>query len=327
MGDLRISVTDQCNLRCNYCMPEETYVWLPRPSILTFEEIARLVDAFTALGVRKVRLTGGEPLLRGDLSSLVATLAAMPRVEDLAMTTNGVLLEPHLAELRASGLGRLTVSLDTLRPDRFERLTRRTSHAKVLAAIEAIRGHGFAGTKIDAVAIKGVNDDELADLIAFGARVGAEVRFIEYMDVGGATQWSPDKVMSRAEILAALGAARPLASESPAATAARYQLADGSTFGVISSTTQPFCGACNRSRLTADGVWYLCLYARSGVDLRGPLRDGIGDAELRALIRSTWERREDRGAEQRLTVIHRGPSVDRERLQREPHLEMHTRGG
>ncbi|MCA9656731.1 MAG: GTP 3',8-cyclase MoaA [Myxococcales bacterium] len=331
LGDLRISVIDRCNLRCGYCMPEEQYAWLPKPSLLTFAEISRLVDVFTSLGATKVRLTGGEPLLRQELPELVRTLRAKPAVRDLAMTTNGVLLERHLGVLAEAGLGRLTVSLDTLRPERFAALTRRSSHDQVIAAIAAISGHGFERTKIDTVVMRGFNDDELADLIEFGRRHSAQVRFIEYMDVGGATHWSPDKVMSRAQILAALaaryGEVRPAARESAAATAAHYELPDGTTFGVVSSTTQPFCGACNRSRLTADGTWYLCLYAPRGVDLRGPLRAGATDAELAALVRRTWESRNDRGAEQRLQLSERGPLVDRARLRRDPHLEMHTRGG
>ncbi|HEV8473291.1 MAG TPA: radical SAM protein, partial [Methylomirabilota bacterium] len=201
LRNLRVSVTDRCNLRCGYCMPEEEYVWLPREEILQFEEMSRLVDVFTALGVDKVRLTGGEPLLRRDLPALVRLLAAKPAVRDLAMTTNGVLLAEHAAALRAAGLHRVTVSLDTLRPDRFAALTRRTTHAQVLEGIAAVPRAGFTDTKLDTVVIRGVNDDELADLIEFGRRVPAEVRFIEYMDVGGATRWSLAQVVSRGEIL------------------------------------------------------------------------------------------------------------------------------
>ncbi|MCB9744982.1 MAG: GTP 3',8-cyclase MoaA [Alphaproteobacteria bacterium] len=331
MGDLRVSVTDHCNLRCRYCMPEESYTWLPRGSILSFEEILRLVRAFTSLGARKVRLTGGEPLLRRDLPVLIAAIAALPGVEDLAMTTNGVLLEPQLEVLKAAGLGRLTVSLDTLDPERCFALTRRHHLPRTLASIEAIAAAGFTNTKIDTVVMKGFNDDELADLIEFGLRVGAEVRFIEYMDVGGATHWSPERVMSRAEMLAALaeryGPPTPVGREARAATAARYELSNGAVFGVVSSTTQPFCGACNRSRLTADGTWYRCLYAPTGTDLREVLRSGATDEDLLSLLREVWQGRTDRGAEQRLKVRQRGPSVELEQLRQDPHLEMHTRGG
>ena len=190
LRSLRVSVTDRCNLRCNYCMPQEEYVWLPREELLTFEEIARMVDVFTSLGVEDVRLTGGEPLLRRDLAGLVRMLAANPRIRDLALTTNGILFAEHAEELRAAGCTRVTLSLDTLRPERFLALTGRDTHAQVLAGIAAARRAGFAKLKIDTVVLRGANDDELADLIEFGRQAGAEVRFIEYMDVGGATEWS-----------------------------------------------------------------------------------------------------------------------------------------
>jgi molybdenum cofactor biosynthesis protein A len=199
--NLRISVTDRCNLRCRYCMPEEEYVWLPREKLLSFEEISELASIFTDVGIEKVRLTGGEPLLRKDLPVLVRMLAQNPRIRDLALTTNGVLLAGQAQALWDAGLHRLTVSLDTLRPDRFLVLTRRDAHAPVLRGIEAARQAGFRALKIDAVVVRGANEDELADLIEFGKRAGAEVRFIEYMDVGGATQWSRSTVVSRAEIL------------------------------------------------------------------------------------------------------------------------------
>jgi GTP 3',8-cyclase len=329
LRNLRLSVTDRCNLRCSYCMPEADYVWLPREDILHFEEIERLVDLFLDLGVDKVRLTGGEPLLRRDLASLVARLAARPRIRDLAMTTNGVLLREHAAALKDAGLHRMTVSLDTLHRDRFKALTRYDELDRVLEGIDAAAQH-FPGFKIDTVAIRGVNDDELSSLLAFGRERGAEVRFIEYMDVGGATHWSMDRVISRAEILERLaghyGAIEPIVEET-SAPADRYRLADGTTFGIISSTTQPFCAECDRSRLTADGLWYLCLYARSGVDLRKPLREGASPADLRGLIESVWTRRADRGAEDRLAARDRAPLIPIETLRRDPHLEMHTRGG
>jgi cyclic pyranopterin phosphate synthase len=330
LRNLRLSVTDRCNLRCAYCMPEEEYVWLPREDLLSFEEMARLVDVFADLGVDKVRLTGGEPLLRQGLERLVAMLAANERLHDLAMTTNGILLGQHARELRAAGLHRVTVSLDTLRPDRFRELTRRDALPAVLAGIDAAAAAGFTGTKLDTVVIRGVNDDELADLLEFGRRVGAEVRFIEYMDVGGATHWSMDRVMSRAEMLRVLaeryGPIEPLL-EGGSAPADRFRLPDGLVFGIISSTTQPFCQACDRSRLTADGTWYLCLYATGGVDLRGPLRAGASREALRELIAPTWRARRDRGAEERLATNARGPLLQIAELRRDPRLEMHTRGG
>jgi cyclic pyranopterin phosphate synthase len=330
LRNLRLSVTDRCNLRCQYCMPEEEYVWLPRQDLLSFEEIRELVQVFSGLGVDKVRLTGGEPLLRKDLATLVTLLAENPQLDDLAMTTNGLLLADHAQALYAAGLHRVTVSLDTLRPERFMRLTRRDSHSKVLRGIQAVAQAGFSNLKLDTVVIRGINDDELVDLIEYGKRHKAEVRFIEYMDVGGATHWSMQNVVSRAEILAALehhyGPIAPMVAIS-SAPAERFQLADGTVFGIIASTTTPFCRACDRSRLTADGMWYLCLYAQKGIDLRTPLRAGASRDELRALITSSWRRRDDRGAEQRQELRVRGVLVQIEGLREDPHLEMHTRGG
>jgi len=330
LRNLRISVTDRCNLRCQYCMPEEEYVWLPREDLLTFEEVSALVDVFAGLGVDKVRLTGGEPLLRRDLPRLVRLLAAKPRIRDLAITTNGVLLSEQARVLYEAGLHRVTVSLDTLRPERFRRLTRRDDHAKVLEGIDAVGQAGFKGLKLDSVVMLGTNDDELVDLLEYGKRVGAEVRFIEYMDVGGATLWSMDAVLPRAGILERLerhyGRIEPVIEESTA-PADRFVLPDGTIFGIISSTTAPFCRSCDRSRLTADGMWYLCLYAKIGTDLRGPLRAGASKDELKALIIPTWQRRADRGAEERLAVVDRAPLVQIGELRKDPHLEMHTRGG
>ncbi len=330
LRNLRVSVTDRCNLRCQYCMPERDYVWLPRRDILDFEEVGALVDVFTGLGVDKVRLTGGEPLVRRDLEKLVRLLAAKPGLVDLAMTTNGVLLAERADDLLRAGLHRVTVSLDTLRPERFQALTRFDDHARVLAGIEAAAKAGFRSLKIDSVVIRGVNDDELVSLLHYGKTVGAEIRFIEYMDVGGATRWSRDKVVPRSEILGELarrcGPMIPIREES-SAPAERFRLADGTIFGVIASTTAPFCASCDRSRLTADGLWYLCLYAKKGVDLRGPLRAGASREELRRVIESSWRGRADRGAEERLAMRNRAPLVPIDSLRRDPHLEMHTRGG
>jgi cyclic pyranopterin phosphate synthase len=310
-------------------MPEEEYVWLSRESILQFEEISTLCAIFADLGVTKVRLTGGEPLLRRDLPTLVRLIADNPKVLDIAMTTNGVVLAEHVADLKAAGLHRITMSLDTLRPDRFTALTRRTSHAQVLEGLRSVPRAGFTDTKIDTVVIRGVNEDELGDLIEFGKTIPAEVRFIEYMDVGGATHWSYDKVFSRAEMVEALtrryGHVEPV-PRTGAAPAAEYTLPDGTVFGIVSSTTQPFCSSCNRSRLTADGMWYKCLYAASGTDLRTPLRSGSRE-ELEAIVARGWEKRVDRGAEARLANRDRSPLVQVGVLKKDPHLEMHTRGG
>jgi cyclic pyranopterin phosphate synthase len=311
-------------------MPAEEYVWLPHQDILSFEEMDRLVDVFVGLGVNKVRLTGGEPLLRPDLPALVRRLARKPVATDIALTTNGVLLAEHAGRLRAAGLSRVTISLDTLRPDRFRTLSRRSSHAAVLQGIHAVPAAGFTGTKIDTVVMRGFNDDELADLIEFGRGVPAEVRFIEYMDVGGASGWTPDRVVPRDWILDILANRYGAVAEIPrtdSAPADRFVLPDGTTFGIISSTTRPFCGTCDRSRLTADGLWYRCLYASIGTDLRTPLRGGATSEHLRALVAATWRRRADRGAVERLASRQRHVLVSAADLRQDPHLEMHTRGG
>jgi len=329
LRNLRVSVTDRCNLRCAYCMPEQDYVWLPRQDVLQFEEIEVLADVFLDEGVDKIRLTGGEPLLRRDLAVLVKGLAERPRVRDLALTTNGVLLAEHAQALKDAGLHRITVSLDTLRHDRFRSLARFDELDRVVAGIDTASPI-FGGLKIDTVVIRGVNDDELVDLIEFGRSRNAEVRFIEYMDVGGATQWSMDRVVPRAQMLDLIaqryGPPAPVVEDS-SAPARRYRLADGTVFGIIASTTAPFCSDCDRSRLTADGMWYLCLYATEGKDLRRVLRSGASNAEIASLIRSVWEQRRDRGAEERLTSGARSPLIPLDRLKRDPHLEMHTRGG
>ncbi|MGE3278135.1 MAG: GTP 3',8-cyclase MoaA [Vicinamibacterales bacterium] len=328
LRNLRLSVTDRCNLRCSYCMPEEEYVWLPREDILDFEEIDRLTDLFIGLGVDKVRLTGGEPLLRRDLTTLITGLAAKPGLRDLALTTNGILLAPVAAALKAAGLHRLTVSLDTLHADRFHALTRSRDLDRVLEGIAAA-APVFPGLKLDTVVMRGVNDDELVPLIEFAQTHSAEVRFIEYMDVGGATRWSRERVVSRAEMLSRLedhyGRIEPL-DEYTSAPADRFRLSDGTVFGIISSTTEPFCASCDRSRLTADGQWFLCLYAARGLDLRGPLRGGAADDAIAAAVRGVWQARTDRGAEVRLAAGHRGV-IPVDSLRRDPHLEMHTRGG
>ena len=330
LRNLRLSVTDRCNLRCSYCMPEAEYAWLPREDILDFEEIERLVEVFVSLGVNKVRLTGGEPLLRRDVADLVRRLAARPGIDDLAMTTNGVLLAAHAAALKEAGLHRITVSLDTLDPGRFKALTRYDELDRVLAGIAAAAPL-FPGVKLDTVVIRGVNDDELVRLIEFGCAHGGEVRFIEYMDVGGATHWSMERVVSRREMLDRLaahyGVITPV-GEPSSAPADRFRLADGTVFGIISSTTEPFCHACDRSRLTADGMWYLCLYAATGIDLRAPLRGGADADALRDIIATGWRARTDRGAETRVALGAQRAFVPvQDLLRRDPHLEMHTRGG
>jgi len=329
LRNLRLSVTDRCNLRCEYCMPEDDYVWLPREDVLHFEEMSALVDVFLSLGVDKVRLTGGEPLLRRDVPTLVKMIAGKSGLHDLAMTTNGILLADQVDALKTAGLHRITVSLDTLRADRFRALTRVDALDAVHGGIRAAH-RAFGRIKMDTVVIRGVNDDELLDLVEYGRGVNAEVRFIEYMDVGGATRWSPDRVVSRREMLetiaARYGPIEPL-REGGSAPADRYRLSDGLTFGIIASTTEPFCRSCDRSRLTADGMWYLCLYAATGLDLRGPVRAGASPSDLRTLVTDGWSARADRGAESRLALGPGRAFVPIGTLKRDPHLEMHTRGG
>jgi GTP 3',8-cyclase len=329
MTSLRVSVTDRCNLRCEYCMPEENYVWLPREDLLHFEEMSTLVDAFMRLGVDRLRITGGEPLLRRDLPTLVAMIAAKPGLADLAMTTNGILLSDQIDGLKSAGIRRVTVSLDTLRADRFVTLARYDELERVKAGIAAAH-RVYGGLKIDTVAIRGVNDDELVDLIEYGRTVDAEVRFIEYMDVGGATRWSPEAVVSRREILRRLETVYgeiTRVDETSSAPADRFELPDGTVFGIISSTTEPFCATCDRSRLTADGIWLMCLYAHAGTDLRRPLRAGTTRDELARLIATVWSSRSDRGAEERLMDERRATLIPVSALKKDAHLEMHTRGG
>jgi cyclic pyranopterin phosphate synthase len=329
LKNLRLSVTDRCNLRCSYCMPEAEYVWLPREDILHFEEMSVLVDVFARAGVDRIRLTGGEPLLRRGLTQLVQMLASKTAIRDLALTTNGVMLAAEARSLYEAGLHRLTVSLDTLRSNRFQTLTRTDALQQVLAGIDEASKY-FTGIKLDSVIIRGMNEDELVPLLEYSRGIGAEIRFIEYMDVGGATQWSRDRVVSRQEMLDVLGRHYgPVAAvvEDSSAPADRFRLPDGTIFGIISSTTDPFCSSCDRSRLTADGMWYRCLYATAGTNLRTPLRSGAGADDLFQLISSEWMARSDRGAEERLALRDRLPFVPASSLKKNPHLEMHTRGG
>jgi cyclic pyranopterin phosphate synthase len=311
-------------------MPEEDYDWLPKEGILSFDEIERAVRAFCQFGVRSVRLTGGEPLLRGDLPELVARIAALPLVEDLAMTTNATQLARRADELRRAGLQRVTISLDSLKAERFEALTRRDTHANVLQGIRKAATVGFEAVKLNSVIMRGFNDDELVDLLEFGREFGAEVRFIEYLDVGGATHWSQSEVVAQNEILTRLAAHYgPIEREfgQGAAPAARFRLEDGTRFGIVSSVTEPFCGACDRSRLTADGLWYLCLYAQQGIDLKPLLYEGEDPQVLLERIQAQWTGRKDKSAEERAGDPERGALYQVEELQADPHREMHTRGG
>jgi cyclic pyranopterin phosphate synthase len=306
--DLRISVMDRCNFRCPYCMPRETfgegYRFLPAAERLSFDEILALARAFAAEGVRKIRLTGGEPLLRTGLADLVGELSAVDGIEDLALTTNGVLLAQHAAELAAQGLSRVTVSLDSVDAATFRRMNGGFDGLdRVLDGIRAAREAGLAPVKVNAVVQRGVNDGQVLDLARHFRGTGVVVRFIEYMDVGNRNDWRPGLVVPSRAIRDAIGAAwplEPLAPAQPGEVAERYAYADGAgEVGFISSVTQPFCGACTRARLSSDGVFYTCLFAASGTDFRSLVRAGAGIDELRREIRAVWRRREDRYSELR----------------------------
>jgi len=309
LRNLRLSVTDRCNIRCQYCMPEKDYVWLPKEDILHFEEITKLVNVFVDLGVTKERLTGGEPLLRRDLPDLIRMLAAKPGLKDLALTTNGVLLAEQAQALHAAGLHRITVSLDTLRPDRFEALTRSRALPQVREGIEEA-SRLFTGLKLDAVVLRAVNDDELVALVEYAREIGAEVRFIEYMDVGNCNGWQPGQVVPAREIVARVSAEHALEALSPnyrGEVAARYRYVGTDTeIGIISSVTEPFCSACHRARLSADGRLFTCLFAGQGTDLRGPLRAGLDDEGLWQLLRRVWGARTDRYSDERAELLARG---------------------
>ena len=308
MHDLRISVTDRCNFRCPYCMPRERYhehyKFLKSSQRLTFEEIVRLTRLFLHLGVRKLRITGGEPLLRPGLADLIGDLTTLPGIEDVALTTNGVLLPQHASELRAAGLGRVTVSLDSLDPAVFARMAGDLgSPEEVLAGIAAAQRAGLAPIKVNAVVQRGVNDHTVLPLLEHFRGSGVTVRLIEYMDVGNRNEWQREQVVPSQELLQQIHARWPLAPlqrDFAGEVAERHAYADGQgEVGFISSVSQPFCGDCSRARLSSDGVLYTCLFATQGLDLRAPLRDGASDEELLAAIRGCWQARSDRYSELR----------------------------
>ena len=329
LRDLRISVTDRCNFRCPYCMPAdifgERYHFLPKPQLLTFEEITRLTGIIVRLGAVKIRLTGGEPLLRQDIEDLVAMLDAVDGVEDLAMTTNAYLLPQKLDALKAAGLKRLTISLDTLDDEIFRAMNGgRSGVDKVLAGIVAAEDAGYTPLKINAVVQRGLNDHTLVDLARFFKGRGHILRFIEYMDVGNKNGWKMDEVVPSAEIVERIHAAMPLepvAGNYYGEVARRYRYADGEgEIGLISSVTQPFCGSCTRMRLSPEGQIFTCLFATEGTDLRDPLRAGASDDDLEAIIRGTWGDRIDRYSEIR-------SSLTEEVRDRRKKVEMYHIGG
>ena len=296
IGDLRVSVTDRCNFRCQYCMPADGLPWLERDEILTFEEIARLVSLFAAMGVHDVRLTGGEPLVRRDFPRLAAMLSQIPGLEDLSVTTNGYLLERHAEALVRAGINRFNVSVDSLQRDRFFELTRRDALPQVLRGLEALARYPEAHPiKINAVAMRDFTEEEAIPFAEFARRTPYEVRFIEFMPLDADHAWTADQVLSGAEIRAAIDAVYPLEPEprEPHATARVYRFADGKgRIGFINPVSEPFCGDCNRVRLTADGRLRTCLFSLNETDLRTPIRDGADDAELERIVRHAVWRKE-----------------------------------
>jgi GTP 3',8-cyclase len=293
IGDLRVSVTDRCNFRCQYCMPAEGLPWLERAEILRFEEIERLVRLFSAMGVHDVRLTGGEPLVRKEFPRLAAMLAAIDAVHDLSVTTNGFLLERDAEALVRAGIDRFNVSVDSLQRDRFFELTRRDALPQVLRGLQALALHPEAHPiKINAVALRGFTEDEVLPFAELARRTPYEVRFIEFMPLDADHAWTEDQVLTGAEIRAAIDAVYPLAPERRErhATARVYRFADGlGKIGFINPVSEPFCGDCNRIRLTADGRLRTCLFSLNETDLRGPMRAGVDDRELERIIRdAVW---------------------------------------
>lgn len=308
LRDLRISVTDRCNFRCTYCMPEEIFgekfQFLPHDEILRFEEITRLTRIIIRLGAVKLRLTGGEPLVRQDIEALVSQLAALDGVHDIAMTTNAYLLPQKAEALREAGLRRITVSLDSLDDATFRKINgNRSSVERVVKGIHAAQAAGFDPIKINAVVQRGVNDDHIVDMARFCRENGLILRLIEYMDVGTMNGWRMDHVVPAKEMIERIDAAFPLKQVDrnyKSETALRYEYADGlGEVGVIASVTKPFCGACSRMRLSPQGSIYTCLFATEGIDLKTPMRDGATDDELEAIIRGTWKKRTDAYSEQR----------------------------
>jgi len=296
IGDVRVSVTDRCNFRCQYCMPAEGLPWLERDGVLRFEEIARLVALLASMGVHDVRLTGGEPLVRRDFPQLVALLAQIDGVHDLSVTTNGYLLERDAAALVAAGASRFNVSIDSLQQDRFFAMTRRDALPQVLRGLEALAAFPAAHPiKVNAVAIRGFTEQELPAFVRFARERPYELRFIEFMPLDGDHAWRPEQVLTGEEIRAAIHALHPLEPEprEPHATARTYRFADGhGRVGFVNPVSEPFCGDCNRIRLTADGRLRTCLFSLNETDLRGPLRAGASDDELEQIVRDAVWRKE-----------------------------------
>ena len=325
MKDLRISVLDRCNLRCTYCMPEESLngrgVFLPSHHLLSDGEIELLVRVFTGLGVHKIRLTGGEPLLRPGFVDLVSRISAIEGITDLALTTNAVLLPRFAASLKEAGLRRITVSLDSLDDSIFRQMAGgRGSVNEVLEGINAAEQAGFKNLKINTVVQRNINDHTVPDLVEYFRNSGHTVRLIEFMDVGNVNHWDRQLVVPGAELLKVIHdrwPLRPVAKQPLGETARRYAFTDGAgEIGFISSITEPFCGDCSRARITADGMFYSCLFSARGTKLRDRIREGMNAEELTAAIRDLWEKRADRYSELR-----------NELPRAQPHVEMYRMGG
>ncbi len=325
LKDLRISVLDRCNLRCTYCMPEESLhgqgVFLPSHHLLSDGEIELLVRVFAGLGVHKLRLTGGEPLLRPGFIELVKRISVIEGITDLALTTNGILLPRQASALKEAGLGRITVSLDSLDEEIFREMAgRRGSVQQVLDGIAAAVEAGFENLKINTVVQRGVNDHTIMDLVAHFRNSGHTVRLIEFMDVGNVNHWNRELVVPSADLLKIIHdrwALRPVAEQPRGETARRYAFCDGAgEIGFISSISEPFCGDCTRARITADGMFYSCLFSASGTALRDRIRDGLGEDEMTEVIRELWTKRADRYSELRSNLP-----------RHQPHVEMYRMGG
>ena len=325
--DLRISVTDRCNFRCTYCMPLDEYEWIDKKEILSFEEITGLAKLFIRLGVDKIRLTGGEPLVRRDIERLIAQLAPLDGLRDLCLTTNGSLLAEKVPALKAAGLKRINVSVDTLNPDKFRRMTKRGDLSKVLEGLFAAKSYGLHPIKLNAVVERGVNGDDILALVEFSRENGFAIRFIEYMDVGNSNNWTSEKLVPKKEILEKINARYPLREvgrDQGSAPSVDYQFVDGKgDLGVVASVTEPFCSTCNRARLTADGKLVTCLFSHVGHDLKKLLRSGATDEEILEVIAAIWKKRKDRYSEERLQALATS-TYDPKQHQK---IEMITLGG
>jgi cyclic pyranopterin phosphate synthase len=320
-------VTDRCNFRCTYCMPLDEYEWINKKEILTFEEITRLATLFVSLGVEKIRLTGGEPLVRKNLDRLVAKLSAIDGLKDLCLTTNGALLSEKIDALKRAGLSRVNVSVDTLDPEKFKHMTKRGDLGKVLEGIFAAKSHGLYPIKLNTVVERGVNDDDIFALVEFARDNGFAIRFIEYMDVGNSNNWTSEKLVSKNEILEKVNSRFPLRKvgrNNGSAPSVDYEFLDGrGDIGVIASVTEPFCSSCTRIRLTADGKMVTCLFSQVGHDVKALLRRGASDQELVDFMTGIWRERKDRYSADRWEAL-RSSSYDPKSHKK---IEMISLGG